>query len=59
VSNTGATRFSPFFCLSWRYALSYLILFFGLLHAVGPKNYILKQEKHHVLLDFIRSGHCG
>jgi hypothetical protein len=41
VSNSGATRFSPFFCLSWRYALSYLILFFGLLHAVSTKDFIL------------------
>ncbi|HGG8757990.1 TPA: hypothetical protein ACJJXU_004202, partial [Enterobacter cloacae] len=25
VSNTGATRYSHVFCLSWRHALSYLI----------------------------------
>jgi len=25
VSNTGAPRYSHIFCLSWRYALSYLI----------------------------------
>lgn len=57
ASSTGVTRFSLLLLpeLAQRAVLTDFI--FSLLRAADSKEYILMQEKCHVLLDFISSGY--